>query len=275
MPRSRWSSVRRSDRWRPGRASWSMTGIGSSAGPGSCTRSADAGSVRDADYHRRVRLLRRRPKVFDIQVQDLVLRITAPDDLAEESRAAALSFWEQLQSYGLRHPDFNSSKRPLQQVAADAPEIVKEVVSASSSAGVGPMFTFRGAVVDSVGRFLGQQTHDVTVACDGDYYIRSKKRMKVQVRRHGGAPITVALDGSRGVGVSTTLGRGRGGRGPDGLAVIAQSCMLADAAAAGVQACLAKPDGFGMALHYLQQVPGVRGGVVVVGDRIGVAGAVE
>jgi ApbE superfamily uncharacterized protein (UPF0280 family) len=137
------------------------------------------------------------------------------------------------------------------------------------------MFTFRGAVVDSVGRFLGQQVHDVTVACDGDYYIRAKKRMKVQVRRHGGAPITVALDGSRGVGVSTTLGRGRGGRGPDGLAVIAQSCMLADAAAAGVQACLAKPDGFGMALHYLQQVPGVRGGVVVLGDRIGVAGAVE
>ena len=222
-----------------------------------------------------MRLLRRRPKVFDIQVQDLVLRITAPDDLAEESRAAALSFWEHLQSYGLRHPDFNSSKRPLRQVAADAPEIVKEVVSTSSAAGVGPMFTFRGAVVDSVGRFLGQQVHDVTVACDGDYYIRAKKRMKVQVRRHGGAPITVALDGSRGVGVSTTLGRGRGGRGPDGLAVIAQSCMLADAAAAGVQACLAKPDGFGMALHYLQQVPGVRGGVVVVGDRIGVAGAVE
>jgi ApbE superfamily uncharacterized protein (UPF0280 family) len=82
-----------------------------------------------------VRLLRRRPKVFDIQVQDLVLRITAPDDLAEESRAAALSFWEQLQSYGLRHPDFNSSKRPLRQVAADAPEIVKEVVSTSSAAG--------------------------------------------------------------------------------------------------------------------------------------------
>jgi hypothetical protein len=51
--------------------------------------------------------------------------------------------------------------------------------------------------------------------------------------------------------------------------------MLADAAAAGVQACLPKPDGFGMALHYLQKVPGVTGAVVVVGDRIGVAGGVE
>ena len=51
--------------------------------------------------------------------------------------------------------------------------------------------------------------------------------------------------------------------------------MLADAAAAGVQACLRKPDGFGMALHYLQRVPGVVGGVVVIGERIGVAGGVE
>jgi uncharacterized protein len=222
-----------------------------------------------------VRLLRRRAKTFEIQVQDFALHVTARDDVEEEARAAALSFWEQLQSYGLRHAEFNSSKRPLRQVAADAPDIVKEVVKAASDAGVGPMFTFRGAIVDSVGRFLGQQVHDVTVACDGDYFIKAKKRMKVQVRRHGGPPITVALEGSKGIGVSTTLGRGRGGQGPDGLAVIAKSCMLADAAAAGVQACLPKPDGFGMALHYLQRVPGVRGGVVVVGDRIGVAGAVE
>ena len=45
-----------------------------------------------------MKLLRRRAKSFDIQVQDLVLHISASDDYAEESRAAALSFWEQLQS---------------------------------------------------------------------------------------------------------------------------------------------------------------------------------
>jgi len=222
-----------------------------------------------------VKLLRRRAKAFEIQVQDLTLHITAPEDFAEESRAAALSFWEQLQSYGVRDPDFRSSKRALTRVASDAPPIVQEVVSAASAAGVGPMFSFRGAVVDSVGRFLAEQSGDVTVACDGDYYIKAKKRMKVAVRRRGGEPLTIVLTAGKGLGLSTTLGRGRGGAGPDGLAVIAQSCMLADAAAAGVQACLRKPDGFGMALHYLQRVPGVSGGVVVVGDRIGVAGGVE
>jgi len=222
-----------------------------------------------------VKLLRRRAKAFEIQVQDLTLHITAPEDFAEESRAAALSFWQQLQSYGVRDPDFRSSKRALTRVASDAPPIVQEVVSAASAAGVGPMFSFRGAVVDSVGRFLAEQSGDVTVACDGDYYIKAKKRMKIAVRRRGGEPLTIVLTAGKGLGLSTTLGRGRGGAGPDGLAVIAQSCMLADAAAAGVQACLRKPDGFGMALHYLQRVPGVSGGVVVVGDRIGVAGGVE
>ena len=222
-----------------------------------------------------MKLLRRRAKAFDIQVKDLTLHITAPEDFAEESRAAALSFWEQLEAYGARDPDFQTSKRALTRVATDAPPIVQEVVSATTAAGVGPMFSFRGAVVDSVGRFLAQHTSEVTVSCDGDYFIRGKKRMKVGVHRRGGEPITIVLEPARGVGLSTTLGRGRGGAGPDGLAVVARSCMLADAAAAGVQACLPKPDGFGMALHYLQKVPGVTGAVVVVGDRIGVAGGVE
>ncbi len=77
------------------------------------------------------------------------------------------------------------------------------------------------------------------------------------------------------MGVSTTLGRGRGGGGPDGLAVIADSCMAADAAAAGVQALLPKEFGFAQAVRYLKGVPGVRGGVFVVGERIGVAGNLE
>ena len=114
------------------------------------------------------------------------------------------------------------------------------------------------------------------MACDGDYFIRSRKRMKLGVRRRGGEPLTIAIaPSSAGVGVSTTLGRGRGGGGPDGLAVIAGTCMLADAAAAGVQAMLGKQDGLHAGLRYLQGVPNVVGGVVVVGDRIGVSGAVE
>jgi hypothetical protein len=110
-----------------------------------------------------VSLLRRKQKTFDIQVQDFTLRITAAPDLMEESRAAALTFWEQLESYSLQHPEFRSSKRPL-SVPEDAPDVVQEMVASASSAGVGPMFAFRGAVTDYVGRLLSRQTSEITVA---------------------------------------------------------------------------------------------------------------
>jgi hypothetical protein len=221
-----------------------------------------------------MRLLRRRPSSFDIQVGEFSLHVSVHQDLTEEARVAALSFWEQIESYALQHPEFRTSKRPIPEVPAGAPEIVREMAASAGNAGVGPMFTFRGALVDQVGRFLAGQAGDVTVSCDGDYFIKAKKRLKLGVKRPEAHPITIALPPSKGVGVSTTLGRGKG-RGPDGLAVIADSCMGADAAAAGVQALLPKPDGFGMALHYLQRVPGVHGAIVVVGDKVGVAGAVE
>ena len=128
----------------------------------------------------------------------MVLHITAPEDFAEESRAAALSFWEQLQSYALRDPAFRERSGPG-SVAADAPDIVREMVSAATAAGVGPMFTFQGAVVDQVGRFLARAD------ARGHRGVRRrllhparKKRMKLAVKRRGGEPITVAVVARRG-----------------------------------------------------------------------------
>ncbi|HEU4354402.1 MAG TPA: hypothetical protein VFT27_02320 [Actinomycetota bacterium] len=221
-----------------------------------------------------MKLLRRKPRVFDIQVQDMVLHVTAGTDLNEESRAAALSFWEQLHAYTLRNPGIRTSKRPL-EVPEDAPQIVREMIGAAASAGVGPMFSFQGAVTDHVGRFLARDLADVTVSCGGDFFILARKRQKLTIhtRPDGGGIAVVVQPSKRGVGVATSLGRSAGA--VDGLAVLAESCMLADAAAAGVRAIVPKPDGFHLALTYLRKVPGVRGGVLVDGDRIGLAGGVE
>ena len=222
-----------------------------------------------------MRLLKRKPRSFDVQVHDVLLQITASPDLEEESRAAALSFWEQIQSYSLKHPEFRDSKRPLTEPGG-APEIVREMVRSAATAGVGPMFTVKGALADEVGRFLASQVSELTVAVEGSFFIVTRKRMKLTVhRREGGAPVSVVVDPRRGgVGVATTIGRRRATE-ADGWAVLATSTMLAEAATAGLQALLPKPDGLRTALAYLQRVPGVLGGVVVSGERIGVAGGVE
>ncbi|HEX7463524.1 MAG TPA: hypothetical protein VF382_01315 [Actinomycetota bacterium] len=204
----------------------------------------------------------------------MVVHVSAGVDFSEESRAAALSFWEQLQAYAIRNPEIRTSKRPI-DVPDDAPAIVRELVGSARIAGVGPMFSFRGALADYVGRFLAEQVQELTVSCGGDYFIVSKKRQKLTVH-HGpaGGSIAVVVQPRRGgVGVSTSVGRGRVV--VDGLAVLASSCMLADATAAGVQAILSKRDGFRLALDYVKKVPGVHGGLVVLGDRIGLTGNVE
>jgi uncharacterized protein len=229
-----------------------------------------------------MKLLKRKPRTFEIQVQDMTLHIQAATDFNEESRAAALSFWEQLHAYTIRNPAFSSARRPI-DVPADAPEIVRELVSSARRAGVGPMFSFRGAVTDHVGRFLARDGQEVTVNCGADYYIRSKRRQKLTVVRGPGSTVAVVVPSSKqGVGVSMSSGAGRGpgsrdghGSSIDGLAVLAESCMLADAAAAGVHAILSKEDGFGTALGYLKKVDGVFGGLVISGERIGLMGSLE
>ncbi|MGH2590683.1 MAG: hypothetical protein ACRDGW_07790, partial [Actinomycetota bacterium] len=209
-----------------------------------------------------MRLLRRKPRSFEIQVQDMVLHIQAGTDFNEESRAAALSFWEQLHAYALRNPDIENSKRPI-DVPADAPEIVREIVAAARRAGVGPMYSLQGAVTDHVGRFLAQEVDEVTVNCGGDYFIQSRRRQKLTVLRRPGSSVAVVVPANRqGVGISMASGSDRGRSEIDGLAVLAESCMLAGAAAAGVRAILPKENGLQGALAYLKQVPGVIGGVV-------------
>jgi len=222
-----------------------------------------------------VRLLKRKSRTFEIQVQEMTLHIQAATDVDEESRAAALSFWEVLHSYSIRNPDFRASKRPV-AVPADAPEIVREMAATAARAGVGPMFSFQGAVTDHVGRFLAREVNEVTVNCGGDYFIQSRRRQKLTVVRRPGSSVAVVVPANRqGVGISMASGNERGRSDIDGLAVLAESCMLAGAAAAGVRAILPKENGLQGALAYLKQVPGVIGGVVFLGERIGMAGGLE
>ena len=222
-----------------------------------------------------MRLLKRKPRTFEIQVQDMTLHIQAATDVDEESRAAALSFWEVLHAYSIRDPAFRESKRPV-KVSEEAPEIVREMAATAGRAGVGPMFAFQGAVTDHVGRFLAREVNEVTVNCGGDYFIRSRKRQKLTVVRRPGSPVAVVVPATReGVGISMASGGLNGRTDVDGMAVLAESCMLAGAAAAGVQAILSKDDGLRMALAYLKKIPGVMGGVVFLGERIGMAGGLE
>lgn len=264
-----------------GVSGWGLGAVwvpGSSAAAGIIAwRPPYRGVTSSATRENRVPLLKRKPEEFDLRVEDLLFRVTAPEDYYEESRAAAMSFWEQIQSYGIRNPRFRSSKGPI-QVPEDAPEIVREMAEAAARAGVGPAFTLQGAMTEHVGRFLSTTLAEVQVSAAGDHYVRSRRRVKLPVfhdTEGGGLSVLVEpVEGSQ--GMYTTLGRRQlPAETVDGLAVLAETCILADAAAAAVMGILVRPGRFKQALAFLQDLEGVRGGVVVQGDRIGVVGGLE
>lgn len=222
--------------------------------------------------------LRRKARHFDVPVQDLVLRISASEELYEEARAAGMHFWEQIQSYAIRNPSFRHSKRPL-AVPPSAPLIVRQMAELSATAGVGPMFTFQGALTEFVGRKIGETVPEVTVSCGEDHFVVTRRRARLGVAgasRRGERLAVVVKPGLGPQGIYATVGRSALRADADeGLVVVARSCILADAAAAAATAILAKPNSFRSALDYLKSLSGVHGAIVMRGRHFGVAGALE
>ena len=222
-------------------------------------------------------LKRRAPTSFEVPLQDVVVRVSAPLELYEEARAAAMQVWEQIQSYGIRDREFRTSKRPL-AVPEDAPEIVRRMAGIAGSVGVGPMFTLQGALTEHIGRLLAAHAPELAVTTGGDYFLVSRKRAKLPVHhQRDGEPMSIVIRPDLGpIGVYTTMGRLQTPADTaDAVVVVADSCILADAVAAAVMAILRKPGAFGGALSFMRRFAGVHGGIVVQGERIGLTGAVE
>src|SRR5438132_10606722 len=112
---------------------------------------------------------RRKTRFFEVLVQDMVLRVAGPEELYEQARASGMSFWEQLQAYSIRNPSFRTSKRPL-RLPDDAPAPLRRMADLAAHAGVGPMFTFQGALTEFVGRALGRTESEVLVSSGGDHF---------------------------------------------------------------------------------------------------------
>jgi uncharacterized protein len=221
-------------------------------------------------------ILRKRLEHFDVPVQDMVLRIVGSEDLYEEARAAGMLFWEQLQSYAVRHPGFQASKRPL-EADDTAPPIVREMAEMSAIAGVGPMYTFPGAMAEFVGRRISEQMPEVTVSCEQSHYVVTRHRSRLGLNADPpydglGVLIRPDLDPH---GIHMKLGSGKRGVPAEIVVVMADSCILADAAAAAAGAIMRKFDGLKIALGYVKGLPGVHGAVLIQGRNIGVTGGLE
>jgi ApbE superfamily uncharacterized protein (UPF0280 family) len=151
------------------------------------------------------------------------------------------------------------------------------MIETATQVGVGPMFTFAGALTEHVGQTLVRFVPEIVIVNGGDYFIATRKPAKLTIHQRGDAPLSVVIRPERcPMGVYTTMGSFHTpAETADGVAVLADSCILADAAAAAVMAIMRRPESFTGALSFLRRLKGVYGGIVMQGERIGVAGGVE
>jgi len=218
---------------------------------------------------------------FTVCVKESNLKIQACLDLNQEALRLLIKHRGELERYIKSHPLFALSLVPLTPDGS-MPYIVKEMARAADKAYVGPMAAVAGAIAEMVGRGLLAYCPEVIVDNGGDIFLHTQRPTRVGIYA-GISPLSGQLSmevppgdmpwgictSSGTVGPSLSLGRS------DAVAVLSPSCSLSDAAATFIANKVKEEEDIEKAISEGQKVAGVRGIVVIVGDKIGMWGEVN
>jgi ApbE superfamily uncharacterized protein (UPF0280 family) len=185
-----------------------------------------------------------------------------------------------LEQYIDGHRAFASSFKPV-VLHDNAPEVARRMAAAARVAGVGPMAAVAGAMAQLAAEAgLTAGAEESIVENGGDIYLCSPRKVVVglyagetsiadrlafAVESHE-MPLAICSSSSR-MGHSTSLGD------CDLATVVAQNASLADAAATEAANRVKRVDDLDSTLEAIGKLDGVRGVLLVKGDRIGVIGA--
>ncbi|HHY39991.1 MAG TPA: UPF0280 family protein [Syntrophaceticus sp.] len=187
----------------------------------------------------------------------------------------------QLEGYILRDQEFQRTLIPHHLLPA-APRIARLMAAAAKRAGVGPMAAVAGAVAEVIGRQLMRSVKELIVENGGDIYFNTSHPLQVAIFA-GKSPLSGKVGikiapqpsgcgvctSSASVGPSLSFGQA------DAAVVISSSAALADAAATTLGNLVHCEKDFTLALQKVCKIKGVKGAVLILGDRLGALGDVE
>ncbi len=218
---------------------------------------------------------------FEVIVKETDLLICAERDLFKEARESVLAHRNQLETYIEKNPSFEKSLSPIEE-AIHVPEIIREMLMASTLTGVGPMAAVAGAIAQFVTRDLLRFSKEVIVENGGDIYLASEKERVVGIYA-GSSPLSLRIGmviepektplgvctSSGTVGHSLSFGRA------DAVSVLSRSGALADAAATAIGNIVKGTRDIEKGLARGSEIEGVSGVLIVVGEKMGVWGEVR
>ncbi len=217
---------------------------------------------------------------FQVMVKETDLWISALKDLREEAYRHVREVRRVLEHYLRKHPVFLSAMTPL-PVDPDAPPLVREMADAGKTVGVGPMAAVAGAVAEAVGKKLLEASAEIVIENGGDIFLSSRRERTISIEA-GTSPfsrrIGIRIGKNQPLGICTssgTVGHSISYGRSDAVCILSPSAALADAAATAVGNRVQNPEDIQGALDFLAKLPGIKGGLVIVGEKMGAWGEVE
>jgi len=218
---------------------------------------------------------------FNVVVKETDLWVCADKNLENETRDLIFDFRHQLEAYIKSHPEFLTSLVPI---AGDpcAPPIVKEMIRSAGKVNVGPMASVAGAVAQHVAEGLLHLTNQVIVENGGDIFLKADRSLTVSVFA-GTSPLSerfgLLIPVSRmPLGVcssSATVGHSLSRGITDVVCILSSSAALADGAATALGNRVQEKKDLEEVAIWADQIGGILGGVVIVGDTMATWGDIE
>jgi hypothetical protein len=217
---------------------------------------------------------------FEVGVKQTDLYIRCQRNLKDKALNSVLKYRRSLEAYIEHHPLFLTTLDAY-QAEAEAPIIVKEMARVSQLTGVGPMAAVAGAIAEAVGRDLLAFSPEVIVENGGDIFLKIFKKRLVGIYA-GQSSFTknLALEitpRETPLGVCTssgTVGHSLSLGSADAVIALSPSAALADASATALGNIVKDADDIPEGIEKAQSIEGLRGVVIIVGDKMGIWGRV-
>jgi hypothetical protein len=204
-------------------------------------------------------------------------------ELPQEVYKWVVEIREELDLYIQKNKSFLTSLEPL-NVDVTAPDIVKKMINAANSAGVGPMAAVAGAFSQEIGGRLKLEkgVKEVIVENGGDLYLDVINEITIGIYA-GTSPLSNRIGFKispekmpRGVCTSAgTVGHSLSFGKADAVVVISPSTFHADTYATAIGNKIKSPEDLTSVIEWVQELPEVTGIIIVVGEKLGIWGEIE
>lgn len=193
------------------------------------------------------------------------------------------SLRESLENHIKIEPEFKTSLEPVEEKKNDH-EIIRKMISAGKTAGIGPMSSVAGAFSEAIGEavIMEFQPKELVIENGGDIFLSVKREMAISIYA-GNSPLSekIALvipkefgplgicTSSGSVGHSYSLGTA------DAVMIACRNTLLADSYATAFANLIKSEDDLGIVILEIQKMKEIISAILIKGEKMAVCGELE